>query len=285
VQDEITEQVVATIAGFHGVISRARLGEVKDQPTDNLDAYECVLQTLAYYRGNPTASEHERLRGALERTVNAEPSYSDAWALLSAIYLDEDRLNYNPRPNSLDRALDAAQQAVALDPTNQLAHHALALSHFHRKELDAFFAEAERAIALNPNEPVALAGMGMRFQEAGDERGIALVRKAMKLDPFLPTFYNMPIAAYHFERGEYGEALVAARKINIPGFFPTQVFLAAIYAELGRPSEARAAVEELLRLRPGYNIGEHLKDARKLNVPDDRIGPFSAALRKAGLPE
>ena len=50
VQDEITEQVVGTIAGSFGVISRARFAEVKEKPTDSLDAYECVLQAAAYYR-------------------------------------------------------------------------------------------------------------------------------------------------------------------------------------------------------------------------------------------
>jgi adenylate cyclase len=161
----------------------------------------------------------------------------------------------------------------------------LAVAHFHRQELDAFFAEAERTIALNPNNVGILAGLGMRFEQAGDERGIALVRKAMKLDPFLPTIFNMPVAAHYFERGEYKEALVAARKINIPGFFPTQMFLAMIYTELKRPSDARAAVKELLRLRPGYTIETYVEESRRINIPDDRIRRFSAALRKAGLPE
>ena len=76
----------------------------------------------------------------------------------------------------------------------------------------------------------------------------------MKLDPFHPTWFYFPIADHHFERGEYEEALAAARKIDIPGFFWTQIYLAAIYAELGRQSEARSALEELLRLYPGFTI-------------------------------
>jgi TolB-like protein/cytochrome c-type biogenesis protein CcmH/NrfG len=285
VQDEIAEQVVATIAGLHGVISRTRFAEVKDKPTENLDAYECVLQVGAYYRGNLAAPEHARLRDALERAVKSDPGYSDAWAYLAGIYLDEDRINYNPRPNPLDRALDAAQRAVAQDPTSQVAHHVLASAHFQRQELDAFFAEAERAIALNPNHAVILAALGMSFQQAGDERGIALVKKAMKLDPFLPTIFNMAIASHHFHRGEYEEALAAARKINLPGFFGTQIYLAAIYAELGRQSDARSALEELLRLYPGFSVEKLIEAARKRNAPDDSIRRFVAALRKAGLPE
>jgi hypothetical protein len=45
---------------------------------------------------------------------------------LTFIYLDEHRFNYNPKPNPLDRALDAARRAVDSDPVSQRAHHALA---------------------------------------------------------------------------------------------------------------------------------------------------------------
>jgi adenylate cyclase len=285
VQDEITEQVVATIAGPWGVISRARFAEVKEKPTDRLDAYECVLQASAYWRDNVVPAEHARVRDALERAVKSDPGYADAWAWLTVVYLDEHRHNYNPRPDPLDRALEAARRAVASDPTNEFAHCALAEVYFHRHELDAFRAEAERAIALNPNNAPILASMGENLQYLGDERGIALLSRAVKLDPFHPPWFHLAIAVYHFERNEHEAALAAARKIDMPGFAPPQGLLAAIYAELGRQSEAGAAVEELLRLSPGLTTEIAVEQLRKLNFSEDTIRRFVAALRKAGLPE
>ena len=276
---------MATFAGISGVISRARFAEVKEKPTDRLDAYECVLQYGAYSRDNVVATEHARLREVLEHAVESDPSYSTAWAFLCVTYLDEYRFNFNPRPDPLNRALDAARQAVALDLTNQTAREALAEVYFHRRELDAFVAEAERAIALNPNNARTLAELGQNLQLAGDERGITLVRKAMKLDPFHPTWFNFPIAYYHFDRGEYEEALAAARRINIPGAAAPQMYLAAIYAELGRQTDAQAAVEELLRLWRGATAEKYIEELRKWNYPEDSIRRWTAALRKAGLPE
>jgi adenylate cyclase len=250
-----------------------------------LDAYECVLQAQVYYRDNVVPPEHAKVRDALERAVKSDPNYMEAWAWLSNIYLDEYRYNFNPRPNSLDRALDAGRRAVASDPTRQDAHHALAAVHFYRHELDAFFAEAERAIALNPNNAAVLAALSTYLQFVGDERGIAFVRKATRLDPFHPTWFYFTIADYHFHRGEYEEALAAARKINLPGLAGSHFYLVAIYAELGRQGDARSALEELLRLNPGFTIEKLIHERRKWNARDDAIRRWVAALRKAGLPE
>ncbi len=266
------------------MISRVRFAEIKEKPTSSLDAYECVLQAEAYYRDNYIATEHVKVRACLERAVKSDPGYASAWAYLSYMYLDEYRYNYNPRPNPLVRALEAARRAVDSDSTYQRAHEALSFVYFYRHELDAFLAEADRAIALNPNNTWGLASLGEKLFLMGDPRGILLVRKAVKLDPFHPTNFNFPIALYHFDRGEYEAALAAARKINIPGYFWPQIYLAAIYGELGRQNEARFALEELLRLYPGFTTEKLIEEMQKGNAGDDRIRRWVAALRKAGLP-
>jgi adenylate cyclase len=285
VQDEIAEQVVATIATSFGVISRARFAEVKEKPTEHLDAYEWVLKVGAYYRDRMIPSEHRRVRDGLERVVHSDPGYADAWAWLSFTYLDEHRFNLNPQPDPLDRSLDAVRRALVADPTSQHAHFVLAIVHFYRHELHAFLAETERAIGLNPSNASVLAALGHMLLYAGDERGITFVKKAVALDPFHPTWFYFPIAFHHFGRGECEEALAAARRIDIPGFFWSQIYLAAIYAESDHPNEARSALEELLRLYPGFGPEKLIEELRKHNVADDRIRHWVAALRKAGLPK
>jgi adenylate cyclase len=285
VQDEITEQVVATIAGSFGVISQKRIAEAKETPTDRLDAYESVLHFRTYINDKLSPSEHARVRDFLEGAVESDPGYSTAWACLSIIYTNEHGMNFNPRSDPLDRALDAGRRAVDLDPANQGAHFALATVHFFRRELEAFLAETERALALNSSAPAVLVALGAYLMYAGDERGIALIRKGMKLDPFHPTMFHMLIAQYHFERGEYEEALLAARKVDSPGYFWNPALLAAIYAELGRQSEARSALEDLLKLWPGLTSEQWIAQMRKWSQRDETNQHMVAALRKAGLPE
>ena len=156
---------------------------------------------------------------------------------------------------------------------------------FFRREFDPFLAEAERAIALNPNNAGCLAALGAYLFQLGDERGIPLVRKAMALDPFHPTWWYFPLARHHFKRGEYEEALSVARKLDLPAFFGTPLHLAAIYAELGRQSDARLALEELLRLYPGFTVEKLIEERRKWNDSEDLLSHWTTALRKAGLPD
>jgi hypothetical protein len=60
-------------------------------------------------------------------------------------------------------------------------------------------------------------------------------------------------------------------------------WLAATHAQLGQLDEARAAVAEVLRLRPGYTIGAQRRIAPFRHARDDKH--FFDAMRKAGLPE
>jgi adenylate cyclase len=122
VQDDITRYIVAKIADIRGVISRISIKEVQRKGPENLDVYECVL----YARDAWGSDKHLRARDCLERAVILDPNHAEAWAWLAWIYLYEYRYHFNPRPNPLDRALEAARQAVNLDPISEIAHVSLA---------------------------------------------------------------------------------------------------------------------------------------------------------------
>jgi tetratricopeptide (TPR) repeat protein len=111
------------------------------------------------------------------------------------------------------------------------------------------------------------------------------VRKATALDPFHPTWFFLVVADYYFLRGEYEEALTAARKVNMPSLFWLQIQLAGTYAELDRQNEAKKALRELLRLYPGFTVQTYVEEARKWNYAEGNIRRWVTALRKAGLPE
>ena len=137
---------------------------------------------------------------------------------------------FNPRPDGpppLDRALKTAQKAVALDPDNSNAQYMLARAHYFRHELPEFYAVAERAIGLNPNNAAILAETGLFTLYTGRwERGIAFLDKARALNPYMPGVFYYGYSNYHYHKGEYDKALDAALKLNLPGLFWTHIVFA-----------------------------------------------------------
>lgn len=287
VQDDITNRVVGSIGCAYGALSRATLEQSKAKPSTRFDAYECVLRTYEYWAIS-SEPEHFKVRECLERAVQADPNFADAWASLSRVYVEEHQQGYNQRPNALGRARDAARHAIDLDPHNQHAYEALAMVAFFQRDLDSFFSIAERAVSLNPNYENTLAEMGTLITYSNwtnsdrRERGLALVRTAMALNPSHPDWYRLPIAWVHWWKGEYSEALIEAKRINMPDYFWTHKPLAVIYARLGRKEEAAAAVTNVLRLRPDYPVTVRA-EWRKWNVPEPVIDRAISDLRQAGM--
>jgi tetratricopeptide (TPR) repeat protein len=78
----------------------------------------------------------------------------------------------------------------------------LANALFDRHDFVGFEAAGERAIALNPNDPDILAHFGLRLVYMGEwERGLALVTKAIALNPEFPEFYRDPLIFYYYQTG------------------------------------------------------------------------------------
>lgn len=283
-QDEITAQIIGAIAGSYGVISRTQREAAVAAGTANLEAYDCVLQAYAYEQ-ILTQQVHAATRSCLERAVQLDPAYADAWSKLAFLYADEYAWGYNPRPRSLDRALDAAQRAVELDPSSGMTHWHLARTHFWRNEVEEAVTEAERALALNPNNAFVLAAAGTYMAPtAGDnlKRGVQLTSKALRIDPNPPGWYYVPQILFHYDKLEYEAALVASLKMNMPKFFHAHMWRSAIYGQLGRSSDAAASNQKLLQLYPTF-----AKNARheltKFNVNPALADHIIDGLRKAGL--
>jgi adenylate cyclase len=286
IQDEITEQVTTKLADTYGVISLSGYKHSLARDVADLSAYECVLGAHGYYGTNFTPGEHARVRECLERAVEIEPNYADAWAWLAAMYRDEHMLVFNTQPNALDRAEQGAGRALAIDSENQQGNLVLAHVYFFRHDLPAFTVQARRTVRINPNSADGLASMGIAMAYAGHwEEGLAWTRKAMKLNPKYPAWFHSVFFWDYFRKDMYQEALQQAELSYIPGLWTTENFLVTVYGKLGRVREAKEALTRLLDLYPTYSLIEAENFLRVWNFNDDLIGEAVDGLRKAGLPD
>jgi TolB-like protein/class 3 adenylate cyclase len=284
IQDELTRAVATTIADEHGVLSRTISEESRRKRTEELTSYECVLRLHEYNRVL-TPEAHLAALECLERTVKLDPNYADAWAALAEIYVDCHALGFNPVQNALDKALDAAERALAIDSRNQQGQYALAYAYFARRELENYLVNIEKLVRINPNSGYYLGVAGWAIAWSGQcDRGRELFDKAVKLNPYHPGWQHYPFIICHYWENEYELALAEAHKLELPDFFWTPMMYAAIYGQMGRAKEAQQSLAEALRQnpdlaeRPRFYIGAYV-------FPEEFIDKIVDGLRKAGLPD
>jgi adenylate cyclase len=240
-----------------------------------------VLRGFSYAE-RVSPEEHAIARDALERAVQVAPSYAYAWAMLSMLNTTEYEMGFNPKPEPLERALQAARRAVELDSAGHRGYQALAIVLFCRKEIQAFRSAAEKAIALNPMDGCNIALLGAYIAYAGEwERGCSLVDQALRLNPNHPGWYWFPLVFNSYRKRDYQGALNFALKINLPGFHSTHMALAAVYGQLGQHDEAAKAVQELLKLRP--DMAAIARPALGMRFDLETVEHLIDGLRKAGL--
>lgn len=282
IQADVANRVATAVAQPYGVISKAI---ASSPPPDDLGAYGCTLQFYGY-RAELSVERHRKVRTCLESAVARFPSYATAWAMLSILYLDEDRFGYNPTFASLtplERSLNAARRAVELDSGNTRALQALMTALFFNRQLTEALRVGEQALATNPNDTELLGEYGVRLALGGQwQRGAALLDQALALNPGGAGYYrgNRALAAYMLE--DYDSAVIDIRHANLQKFPLFHIVAAVIYAESGMMEDAAREGALFMKMRPAFlpNIAEEL--ANRNIRPEDQLR-IIAGLRKAGM--
>jgi tetratricopeptide (TPR) repeat protein len=284
IQDDITDQIVTSVADGYGVLVRSMAAPTRDRNPNELSASELVLRYYAFMQQvNP--QEHAALRGALELALEREPNHANAWACLSSIYQLEYFDRFNPRENPLERARDAAWRAVKIDPACQAANRELAAVQFLSRDFIAFRQTAERAMSLNPRDGSTRAYMATMLAFSGEwERGIALAQRALDHNRHHPGWYYLIFFHYHYRKDDYKAALQTAKKMNMPEFHWMHLATIAACGMLGRLDEARVAIESLRKYSPVFLDLNNVREDISTWDPDSaEVGKLLLGLQKAGL--
>ena len=286
-QDEITETLVAALQGEVGEFERERAHR---KPPDNLDAWDSYQRGLWHlWRFN--AEDMAEARRLFQRAGDLDANFAQAFAALGfALYLQV-ALSYADSPlENLDEALRFANQAVALDDKEAMAHSTLGRVQAMRGEYDTAIVELRTAIELNPSLALAHFGLSIAFLLTGQlEQAISELDTAIRLSPRDPSvwaFYNVRARA-HFFLGDYEAAVEDARRaIRHPAapFWPHAI-LASGLALLDRREEAKIALDKLLEIKPDFSPHAALAAFSPLNpeAPRPLFKTWIDGLRKAGL--
>jgi adenylate cyclase len=143
-------------------------------------------------------------------------------------------------------------------------------------------ADAERAVALNPNYAGGYDILGTALIFDGKlQEAMPNIEKAIRLDPKSETYYRSNIGLVDLLMGRYPEAAQMFERAlaSYPNSLTSHLLLCIAYSELGRQQGAREQAAEVMRLNPQF----HFIPQEKLFPNSPLAGYFDADLRKAGL--
>jgi len=281
-QEEIAHNVVGSIADLFGSITRKLSREARRKAPSELKAYDAILR-FYHYETVLTPAVFEKTLAALERAVATEPEYGLAWAMLAHLHADNYAMEFCKIEKPLEKALTFAHKGMALSPENQFVRDALTLVHFHRGDKDLFLKNVEETLFLNPNAPYIVGVAGWHMALYGEwERGLTLLKKGIRLNPYHPSWFHLVPFFDHYRRGEYEKAFTVALKFNYPELFWDPVMRAAALGQMGRAHEAETAIGELLKLVPDFTGRGRRLIIRYVKV-DDLVVKLIEGLKKAGL--
>jgi adenylate cyclase len=147
--------------------------------------------------------------------------------------------------------------------------------------------EADRVLAINPNDAGALAILGNDLAYAGDwDYGRQLAEKGIALaGPSAPHWWWWAIAKDYYHHGEYTKALEFFSRAYVEENWLDHLHLIFTLPYLDRIDDARAQIPILLKLKPGMTVSEADRYYKMWCFDADFRQRMNRALRLAGLPE
>jgi TolB-like protein len=282
-QDEITREVTGALQVELTEGEQARLWA---SGTQILEAWEAAIQVPELLHSH-RRTDLLPARRLAKRALQFDDNYASAWAMLGWSYWNEAFNGWTEDPDAaLDLALDAMQRAHAIDSSNSDTLALLAFLHLSLRKYDEAHRFIESAMALGPNNsfaPAVAANIALFCNKPHDM--VPLLKKAMRLCPIYPAWYVGDLAFAYLFMDRHQEAIFVAREaIKIDPDYPyVYQALAVVHSELGQAEEARAAIENILRIEPKSSISAFDKSQpyQDKELRDRMI----EGLRKAGLPD
>ena len=283
---ELQDQIAISIAA--AVIPELNTAEqqsaIRKHP-QSLDAWSCCHKAF-WHLYKFELPELELAQSLFEQAIEHDPSYSQPYAGLAysqMMYVWYD----SSKRELLDRAGANARLAIQLNNRDSFAHFALGRVLSMQAQYAAAIRELECAIELNPSFGRAYFGLASVMVYSGlYAEAVVPIDTAIRLspdDPHLWTFYNIKARSL-VGLGQYQEAVEWARKaVQQPSStFWSEVALISALGYLGHIQEAKLAIDDLHRSKPGYSCEQYHRDDFVLTEEAHEL--VVEGLRRAGLP-
>ena len=204
-------------------------------------------------------------RELFHRATELDPGFAGGYAGKAFSHSVVALFVNSPEPKTeLDKGITLAKKAIETDPSFGMGYSTLALAYALSGNTDDGLKNAKTAVVIQPSDAFAHFVLGMNLilsQKA--HAAIEPLLVALRLEPAEPrTPYLNVLGIAYFVTGQYSLALDIFDRNDEQGG-PTgphmQVFRAAVYAELGKEKEARAAIDQFLKSDTAFPAEAWLK--------------------------
>jgi tetratricopeptide (TPR) repeat protein len=288
-QDKVTSKIVSTLAIK---LTAGEQNQITQKETDNTEAYDTFLKGWEQYLRQTPESFRQAI-SLFKKAVELDPGYSRAYAALSLTSWQGWKSYWHIKLGYIgphDIRFEAEEYlAKAMEEPTPLALQISTAMLAQRGRHNEAVTEGERAIEMDPNNADGYVALAGALNLAGyPEKALALMEKALRLNPHYPTSYLYELGLARFGMEEYEGAAVTLERAVIlnPDDRWSSRLLIATLGQLGRAEEAVAVIH---RAEANW-IGFDPLSVRSIafwypfKKPAD-AERLSAGLRKAGVPD
>jgi TolB-like protein len=289
-QDKITRKIVTALAVK---LTGGEKEHAARKETENIAAYDAFLQGREHYLRH-TPNDYTKARDYYEEAKMLDRNYWRAYAALAELYWKGSNLGQQFLQTLGQQFMSARNLAgqylqIAMKNPTSLAHKVASEMYLNLRQHEEAIAEAERAIALEPNDSSAHVIMASALIFSGrSKEAIDFIKKGERLDPHNPARYLLLLGLAQFFMGQFEEAstLIERGLTYNPELRSYAAPLAAAYAHLGHDQKARVAIQNYLRSLPDTLVTPTLQLVMYFfPFKDQEVADrFAQGLLKAGLP-
>jgi adenylate cyclase len=285
VQDEVTLKIVEALKVR---LNPAEKANIAATGTSNPAAHDAFLRmrNLVF---SPTINADIWARAVQygNRAIELDPNYAQALGLMAMVHAFDASNDWSGEPSDIVEArLDAlAERAMSVNPDEPLSVTAAAIAARRRGDTDGAIAASRKALSLSPDSGHALMNLAISLITSGrPEEAIPLLERAMRLDPGWSQQYMQFLGQAHFlQRNFQAAALLFRERLYLAR--DTDIgrgWLAATLGHLGEIADARAVWAELMAIKPDFRMAQRLMVFRYRRPEDPAL--VLEGLEKAGLP-
>jgi eukaryotic-like serine/threonine-protein kinase len=255
-EDELATRVVE---GMRVQVSSAEQNSLQKPVTASAEAYNDYLQARFYRNEYFLHSRRESLREGrrlLQQALEVDPTFTDAEAMLSDMYLMEAANFEENAAANLHLAAEAAERALRQNPSSLAALQSMGDIYAETGQNAQAIRTLRQTVALAPNSETSWDFLGYAYHYAGlVEQAEQAYRRSRQLNPTTTRIYWMHgRMLLYIGRPDEAEQVMRQALAANPDQFKAMAFLGEFLYYQGKTAEAEPILNRAVQL--GKNNGD-----------------------------